>query len=284
MKIFIYCRQRDEVDQSNLRHFSGLAREAGFEVETEKSPTQSDVKGGAVMMAIGGDGTFLDAVRSLKGLPMPIIGVNAGRLGFLSSIAPDNFTAALDDLKNGNFTIEKRTMLTVKGDFGRNKDGSTAVPEFPCALNEFTLHRHTADMVEVSMWADGQLLAVIRGDGVIVSTPTGSTAYSLSAGGPIVAPQCGCFVISAIAPHNFSVRPLVVPDSAKIELQVRTRGHEVLASIDNAPAIVGDGARFTIRKANFHAFFAHTQNISFYDTLRDRIMWGLDRRDGAKIK
>jgi len=125
---------------------------------------------------------------------------------------------------------------------------------------------------------------VIRGDGIIISTPTGSTAYSLSVGGPIVAPDCACFICSGIAPHNFSVRPLVVPDSSKIELEVRTRGREVLASIDNTSFIVGDGARFTIEKSKNRTFLAHSENISFYDTLRDRTMWGIDKRDGAAQK
>jgi NAD+ kinase len=134
-------------------------------------------------------------------------------------------------------------------------------------------------MVEVATCVDGHLLTVIRGDGVIVSTPTGSTAYSMSVGGPIVAPGCACFICSAIAPHNFSVRPLVIPDSSTMEIKVRTRGKAVLASLDNSPFIVGDGARFTIKKSEYSTFLAHVQNISFYDTLRNKVMWGLDKRD-----
>ncbi len=227
-----------------------------------------------MMISFGGDGTFLSAVRLLRGLPMPIAGVNSGRLGFLASIPPLEFGIALETIKNGNYTVTPRAMLTVEGDF-------PALPEFPHALNEFTLHRHTADMIEVETYADGNLLAVVRADGVIISTPTGSTAYSLSAGGPIVTPECSCFVSMAIAPHNFSIRPMVFPDTAVLELKVRTRGREVLASLDNASYLVGDGARFTIRKSNYHTFLAQTQNISFFDTLRDKIMWGLDKRDAA---
>ncbi len=134
-------------------------------------------------------------------------------------------------------------------------------------------------MIEVEMYVDGSLLAVVRADGTIVSTPTGSTAYSMSAGGPILAPGCSCFVALSIAPHNFSIRPLVVPDTSTVELKVRTRGNEVLASLDNASCLVGDGARFTIKKSDYHTFLVRTQNISFYDTLRDRTMWGVDTRD-----
>jgi NAD+ kinase len=235
--------------------------------------TEEDVKGGAVMVVIGGDGTFLDGVRQLGGLAMPIVGINLGRLGFLAQIMPVMVPQALADICAGRYTLERRTMLTVEGDFGDNS------PEFPCALNEFTLHRHTADMIEVATYAGEKLLTVIRGDGVIASTPTGSTAYSLSAGGPILAPGCACFVYSGIAPHNFSIRPFVMPDTDPLTFEVRTRGREALASLDNMSYTVKDGARFTIKKSDFSVFLIQTQNISFYDTLRDRTMWGLDKRD-----
>ncbi len=290
MKIFIYCRPRNYTTEETLRRFMYALEQSGmpFVVNEEyvefveskvgltlpgyARPTQEDLDKGAIMISVGGDGTFLDAVRNLRGLPMPIVGVNAGRLGFLAGVAPGDFAEALEIIKEGNYTIEKRSMLTVEGDF-------PVAPDFPYALNEFTLHRHTADMVEVTAFCDGNLLATMRGDGSIVCTPTGSTAYSLSAGGPIVAPDCQCFVLSAIAPHNFSIRPLVLPDTSVIELQVRTRGQELLASLDNSSFIVGDGARFRITKSKYSTFLAQLQNISYYDTLRDRVMWGLDKRD-----
>ncbi len=235
--------------------------------------TPEDVADDTFMVSVGGDGTFLEAVRSLHGLPIPIIGVNMGRLGFLAHISPQELDRAFLDIFAGRYTIERRTMLSVEGDFG------ATTPEFPNALNEFTLHRHTADMIEVAIYSNDNLLSVVRGDGVIASTPTGSTAYSLSVGGPIVAPDCACFIYSAIAPHNFSIRPLVIPDTSVVTLEVRTRGREVMASLDNSSFIVGDGARFTIKKSEFSVFLMQTQNISFYDTLRDRVMWGLDKRD-----
>ena len=232
-----------------------------------------DVDGESFMVSVGGDGTFLEAVRLLRGLPMPVIGVNMGRLGFLANISTEQIDSAFTDIFAGRYNIAQRTMLSVAGDFG------VVQPEFPCALNEFTIHRHTADMVEVAVYSGGELLTVVRGDGVIASTPTGSTAYSLSAGGPIVAPDCACFVYSAIAPHNFSIRPMVIPDTSVLIMEVRTRGREALASLDNTSFLVGDGARFTVKKAEFSAFLMHIQNISFYDTLRDRTMWGVDKRD-----
>jgi NAD+ kinase len=234
--------------------------------------TPDDVRDGAVMIALGGDGTFLEAVRTIGGLPMPIVGINMGRMGFLAQISPDEMEHALADICAGRYTLEPRTMLTVEGDF-------PVAPAFPHALNEFTIHRQVADMIEVVRQVNGDRLPVSRGDGTIISTPTGSTAYSLSAGGPIVTPDCSCFVVLDIAPHNFSLRPMVIPDSSVVTLEVRTRGHEVLASLDNQSFTVGDGARFVVKKSDFPVFLIKLQNISFYDTLRDRIMWGVDRRD-----
>lgn len=251
--------------------------DAPGDVDFVNRPTAGDVEAGAVMVSIGGDGTFLDAVRSLAGLPMPIVGVNTGRLGFLASTAPEDLDKTIEAIRAGKYTVTERSMLSVEGDFG-------TTPDFSSALNEFTLHRHTADMIEVGVWIDGVELPTLRGDGVILSTPTGSTAYSLSAGGPLVAPECECFVLSAIAPHNFSTRPLVVPDGSAVEFEVRTRGGEVMASIDNNGFIVKDGARFRIAKSKFKTRLAHIDDSSFYDTLRDRIMWGADKRNFALEK
>ncbi|MDR2894769.1 MAG: NAD(+)/NADH kinase [Alistipes sp.] len=295
MKIFIYCRPRDYTTRAILDRFLEIFGNCGLEwsinktyadhifnmtglhVPSYETTPAATPDGDAMMISIGGDGTFLEAVRSLRGNPMPIVGLNAGRLGFLASISPKIFTHALEEIRARRYTIESRTMLTVEGDF-------PVEPDFPCALNEFTIHRHTADMIEVSVSVDGKHLVKVRGDGAIASTPTGSTAYSLSAGGPMVAPASACFVCTAIAPHNFSIRPLVLPDSAKVGFQVHSRGGRVQVSLDNVSYIVDDGASFTISKSKYHTFLAHVQNISFYDTLRDKVMWGLDTRDNAQEK
>ncbi len=258
MKIFGYSRTDRPTTES--------------EIDFVNRPTPEDVEAGAVMVSIGGDGTFLEVVRSLAGLPLPIVGVNTGRLGFLASTAPEDLQKTIEAIHAGRYKVSERSMLSVEGDFG-------VTPDFSSALNEFTLHRHTADMIEVAVRIDGVELPTLRGDGVILSTPTGSTAYSLSAGGPLVAPECECFVLSAIAPHNFSTRPLVVPDTSQVEFEVHSRGGEVMASIDNNGFIVKDGARFTITKSRFKTLLAHIHDTSFYDTLRDRIMWGLDKRN-----
>ena len=298
MKIFIYSRARTHLSgallewcmeapgkfgylwQVNDDYADAIEAKCGADVvpiNRYSGITPDDVAPDTFMVSVGGDGTFLEAVRQLKGLPIPIFGINMGRLGFLSNVAPENLDEVFLNIFAGRYTIERRTMLAVESDSG------VELPEFPCALNEFTIHRHTADMIEVAVYLGKELLTVIRGDGVIASTPTGSTAYSLSAGGPIVAPDCACFVYSAIAPHNFSIRPMVIADTAALTFEVRTRGREALVSLDNRSFFVVDGARFTVKKSDFSVFLMQVQNISFFDTLRDRTMWGMDRRDG-KLK
>ena len=261
---------------ANNDYADAISSRFGIDVPPENrysEITPEDVDDDTVMISVGGDGTFLEAVHALHGLPIPIVGLNLGRMGFLANISPENARDAIADICARRFTIRRRSMLTVEGDFGCGV-------EFPCALNEFTIHRHTADMIEVAAFNHGQFMTMVRGDGVILSTPTGSTAYSLSAGGPIVDPDCSCFIMSGIAPHNFSIRPLVIPDTSEITYEIHTRGREALVSFDNRSFTVGDGARFTIKKSEFSVFLMQIQNISFYDTLRDRTMWGLDKRDG----
>ncbi len=290
MKIFIFARPRDHISAGNIRSLKQIADKSGMdyrvneeyadmlnnaygiEVPTYRHLSDKDLEGGSIMIAIGGDGTFLEAVHRLKGLPMPIVGVNTGRLGFLAGISPQDFDDALEKIKKSDYSIERRPMISVEGDFGTDVD-------FPCALNEFTVHRHNASMVEVTVRADGELIAVVRGDGVIASTPTGSTAYSLSAGGPIVSPECECFVLTALAPHNFTMRPLVLPDTSEVSMEIFSRGNDVTVTLDNHSYIVPDGSRFVVRKSEFSTFLVHIQNISFYDTLRNKMMWGMDKRN-----
>ncbi len=290
MKIFIYARPRDHMPADSIRKLKQIADEsglsfsineeyadmirnvAGLDVERYCSLYEKDLEGDSIMMSIGGDGTFLETVQLLKGLPVPIVGMNTGRLGFLTAMSPHNFQEGLERIKKSDYSIEKRIMLSVEGDFGTEVD-------FPCALNEFTIHRHNASMVEVTVRADGELIGVARGDGVIAATPTGSTAYSLSAGGPVLSPECECFVLTPLAPHNFTIRPLVVPDTSEVSMEISSRGRDVAVSIDNKSYVVPDGSRFVVRKSRFSTFLMHLQNISFYDTLRNKMMWGVDKRE-----
>lgn len=225
----------------------------------------------AIMVCYGGDGTLLEGAHRLGGAAIPILGINAGHLGFLTSVPRDGLTTLFANLTPESLRIEQRTMLQVEGDF---TDPAASYQ----ALNEFSIQRHGAGMISVETYVDEQLVATYYGDGVILSTPTGSTAYSLSAGGPVVAPTCACMVISPLAPHNLTMRPMVIPDSSTIRLRVHVRYGEAFATLDNRSYAIGSETEFTIRKSDHSIFLATPHNISFYDTLRNKMMWGVDIR------
>lgn len=225
----------------------------------------------SVMVCYGGDGTLLEGAHRLHGAPLPIVGINSGHLGFLASAATDDIDTLFDDLASGRIRTEPRTLLDVSGDFDQTPDSTLA-------LNEFSVQRHGAEMISVETYVDGQMVATYHGDGVVVCTPTGSTAYSLSAGGPVVAPQCGCLVISPLAPHNLTMRPVVIPDTAEVRLNIRTRHTSGFVTLDNRIYPIGNGASFTVRRAEERIYLAVAHNISFYDTLRNKMMWGVDIR------
>lgn len=228
-----------------------------------------------VMICYGGDGTFLGGVRLLENLPIPIIGINSGRLGFLANVSKENMDAALADLSRGNYDVQERTLLYIEGDFIEQS-------RYPYAFNELTIQRQNANMISTEVYVNGEMIATCHGDGVLISTPAGSTAYSLSVGGPVVAPDCNCFVISPIAPHNLTMRPVVVPDTSLVTFKVATRGDDFSVSLDNRNYSAKNNASFCVSKAKKSIFLVHLQNISFYDTLRNKMMWGIDNRNGQK--
>ncbi len=226
----------------------------------------------SMMISYGGDGTFLEAVRLVYGHCIPILGINHGHLGFLANTPRGETGRLFENLCAGKYEIQPRTLLEISGDF-------PSPVEHPYALNEFTIHRSEINMTYADVFVDGDRLATYRGDGVLISTPTGSTAYSLSVGGPIVAPMCGCFVVAPIAPHNLTMRPMVIPDSSVVRVRVNSRARYSSVSIDNRSFKVLCGAEFFIKKAEKSIFLVNPQNISFYDTLRNKMMWGLDGWD-----
>ena len=199
------------------------------------------------------------------------MGINAGHLGFLTSAPKAGFDHLFKNIAEGRLQTEPRSQLHIEGDFSRQ-------PDTQLALNEFTVQRHGAGMIAVETFVDGQMVATYHGDGLIVATPTGSTAYSLSAGGPVVAPTCHCLTLSPLAPHNLTMRPVVIPDTAVITLRVDARRSDAFVTLDNRNYPVSHGATFTIRRAEQTIFLAVPHNISFYDTLRDKMMWGIDIR------
>ena len=230
-----------------------------------KQPTET------VMVCYGGDGTLLEGVHRLCGAPIPVMGINAGHLGFLTSAPSAGLNLIFKEIAEGRLTTEARSMIEVTGDYAEQ-------PDTTLALNEFTVQRHGAGMISVETYVDRQMVATYHGDGVIVSTPTGSTAYSLSAGGPVVAPTCQCLVISPLAPHNLTMRPVVIPDTGVITLNVDARRADAFVTLDNRTYPVSHGASFTVERAEQTIFLAVPHNISFYDTLRNKMMWGIDIR------
>ena len=247
-----------------------------------------------MMVCYGGDGTLLEGVHRLNGAEIPVLGINAGHLGFLTSVPDSGFDLIFSEIAHGNISLERRSMLSVEGDFGVechrprvcqechdkkfSKQFLDAENSTHLALNEFAVQRYGAGMISVETYVDNQMVATYHGDGVLVSTPTGSTAYSLSAGGPVVAPTCACLVISPLAPHNLTMRPVVIPDSAEIRMKIHTRHSEGFVMLDNRTYSIAPDTEFTIRRAAHPILLAVPHNISFYDTLRDKMMWGVDIR------
>ena len=222
----------------------------------------------AVMVCYGGDGTLLEGVHRLNGVDIPVVGINGGHLGFLALAPRENIKEVFEGIAGGNLNLEVRDMLCIEG-LGEGKF---------YALNEVSIQRLGASMISIEAAIDSNSVATYNGDGVIISTPTGSTAYSLSAGGPIVAPSSHTFLLTPLAPHNLTMRPIVLPDTSLISLQVNTRGNDASISIDNRTFKIADGALLTIKKAQRHIRLAVPHNISFFDSLRNKMMWGVDIR------
>ena len=229
----------------------------------------------AIVISYGGDGTLLSVVRAIGGRKIAVLGINSGRLGFLATVAGDKFQSALDALQSGKFSIEKRSLLRIEGDVEENI-------ALPLAFNEFSIQRGGRGMIGIKVEIDSRTVANYWSDGAIVATPTGSTAYSLSAGGPIVAPECRCMILTPIAPHNLTMRPIVIPDTSVVRLTIDARDPQALVGIDNENFTINSGASFTITRAEEEVFLVQLQNISFYDTLKDKMMWGVDSRESKQ--
>lgn len=227
-----------------------------------------------LMITIGGDGTLLRSVSFVRDLDIPIIGINTGRLGFLATINQDLLTSEMSKILLGNYKIEKRTLLEVK------IKGSKIINEFGIALNEVTVGRkNTTSMIKIKTFLDGEYLNSYWADGLITSTPTGSTGYSLSCGGPIMSPLSQTLSLTPIAPHNLNARPLIISDKTKIELYVSGREKSHLVSLDSRIISVENESLITITKAKFKINLAYFEENSFYSTLRNKLLWGEDRRN-----
>ena len=229
-------------------------------------------------ISMGGDGTFLKTASRVGAKCIPIVGINTGRLGFLADVGPTEIEEALDLLFAGTYDVEKQTIIKIEGD-GEPIEGN------PYALNDIALlKRDMASMISIRTCINGDYLVTYQADGLIVTTPTGSTAYSLSNGGPIMVPQTGTLCLTAVAPHSLNIRPIVIPDDCEITLEVESRSHNFLAAIDGRSEKLLEGTRVTIRKAPFSAHVVKRKGQRYFSTLREKMMWGMDGRRQFDIK
>ena len=226
-----------------------------------------------LMITIGGDGTLLRSISFVRNLEIPIIGINTGRLGFLATLNQDLLKPKLEKIIKGEFKVENRTLLEVIIDDQKSND-------FPFALNEITVGRkNTTSMIKIRTNLDGEFLNSYWADGLIISTPTGSTGYSLSCGGPIMSPQSQTLALTPIAPHNLNARPIIIPDNTLIELCVTGREKNHLLSLDSKIISLKNGTLVKVKKADFKIKIAHLFEDNFYKTLRSKLLWGEDKRN-----
>ena len=227
-----------------------------------------------LLISIGGDGTILRAITYVKDLNIPIVGINTGRLGFLATIPMNTVEKALDEIFEGNYRISKRSLLAITVGEGE------AVFDLNFALNEITVSRkNTTSMISVETWLDDEYLTSYWADGLIVSTPTGSTGYSLSCGGPVIMPESDSFVLTPIAPHNLNARPLVISSNKIIKLKVSGREDEHLVSLDSRIKTLPNNTTITIQKAPFNIRMIELKDERFIETLRKKLLWGADQRN-----
>lgn len=229
------------------------------------------------LMSLGGDGTLLDTVCYVRDTNIPVIGINFGRLGFLASIGKEEIHALVQALLDRTYVVDQRSLIHLDANvplFG----------EIPYALNEFTIHKKdTSAMVKIHTYLNGEFLNTYWADGLIVSTPTGSTGYSLSCGGPIVFPDAGNFVITPVAPHNLNVRPIIVPNESVISFEVEGRSDQFLCTLDSRMETIDSSVQLAIKKEQFKLSLLRLDESNFLHTLRNKLLWGIDARNRIKI-
>lgn len=225
-----------------------------------------------LVISMGGDGTFLTSAAQVGARGIPILGINTGRLGFLADVSPEDIENALDAVFDGRYTIEQRAVIAM------TLDGET-YHEYPYALNEVAILKHdNSSLIEIDTHINGALLTNYMSDGLIISTPTGSTGYSLSVGGPIIVPRSGTFCLSPVASHSLSTRPVIVCDDVVITLRVRSRSHNFLIAVDGRSESISENTTITLRRAPYAIGVMKVMHQNFFDTLRDKMMWGADQR------
>ena len=225
-----------------------------------------------IALSVGGDGTFLRTVAQINKHPVPILGINTGRLGFLADIGSEQLEETLDELFQHNYRVEERMMLQLHAH-------EHLFQGYNYALNEVAVFRRDmSSMITIHTFLDDKYLTSYQSDGLIIATPTGSTAYSMSLNGPIILPESDNIVLSPVAPHSLNVRPLVIPGSYKITLRVESRTPSFLVVLDGRSEVLTTETELTVSRADFTTCVAHRYDHTFYRTLRDKLMWGVDKR------
>jgi NAD+ kinase len=292
MKTAVYARKLEKANIDYIKELFHYLKEYDFHItvfrdfydflineNNYKPPVEgiytgySDIeKDTDFVISIGGDGTFLDTLSLVRDTDIPVIGINSGKLGFLANISKEDISEAVKALCEKKFTIEKRSLIKVETEKGIFSD-------FDYALNDMTIQKKGSQMITIHSYLDGEFLNTYWSDGLIIATPTGSTAYSLSAGGPILLPNTSNFIISPISPHNLTIRPIVVPDECEITLKPEGRCSKYLVSLDHRTKVIDKTMILRIKKADFYMSVLRLENSNFYGTLRTKLMWGMDRRN-----
>ena len=276
IKILIeYLKNRNAVVFFEKDFYESVLKISNIDIESFSCDTFKSLDNSFdLLISIGGDGTILRAITYVKDLNIPIVGINTGRLGFLATIPMNTVEKALDEIFEGNYRISKRSLLAITVGEGE------AVFDLNFALNEITVSRkNTTSMISVETWLDEEYLTSYWADGLIVSTPTGSTGYSLSCGGPVIMPESDSFVLTPIAPHNLNARPLVISSNKIIKLKVSGREDEHLVSLDSRIKTLPNNTTITIQKAPFNMHMIELKDERFIETLRKKLLWGADQRN-----
>lgn len=255
-------------------NFAGFLRRRGlidscvYELLHRNSPFTADLA-----VSMGGDGTFLRTAAATGDRGIPILGINTGHLGFLADVTPERIPEALEMIYQGRSVVESHSVIAV------SCNNDHPLRTFPYALNEVALLKHdNSSLINIRTEINGDLLADYIADGLIISTPTGSTGYALSVGGPIIAPDSDAFCIAPVAPHSLNVRPFVVKDDVDIRLTVKSRSHRYLLSIDGRSESLAETIEIHLRRARHSVGVVKVEHLKFFDTLRDKMLWGADHR------
>ncbi|HEU4901382.1 MAG TPA: NAD kinase [Flavisolibacter sp.] len=292
MKVAIYSRVFEETQHKDIQlFFDELAKEGiqpvifreyyeriapllSLPATTETFSHHAELSTGIeFLISLGGDGTLLDTVTLVRNKALPVVGINFGRLGFLASIGREEMAEAVKALARRSYIIDKRSLIHLDSNI-------PLFNEVPYALNEFAIHkRDISPMIKIHTYINGELLNTYWADGLILATPTGSTGYSLSCGGPVVFPESGSFVLTPIAPHNLNVRPIVIPDNTIVSFEVESRSDEIICALDSRREWVDKNVLLAVRRENFPINLVRLNENNFLQTLRNKLSWGLDKRN-----